>query len=261
MKRVVGYFSLRSPYSWLARHDLFSRYPDVADAMEWRPFWEPSEAYEARLREAGGRFPYTPMSKEKHLYVLQDVRRLATARGLTVAWPVDRNPVWEVAHLPYFAAAEAGLGRRYVEAVQRARWQGGRNVCDPEVIAEIGAELGVDTTAPAEEAAVAALLDVYRDGVFGVPFFIHGREKFWGVDRLAAFAASVRAERADRSDLADRTDRADRVSGADQVDRTDRADRASGADRADGPDEAAESWPDVSAEVRGSDLGHAGGCG
>ncbi|MFD3697137.1 hypothetical protein ACFWUZ_13460 [Streptomyces sp. NPDC058646] len=31
------YFSLRSPYSWLAYRDLHERHPDVADVLEWRP--------------------------------------------------------------------------------------------------------------------------------------------------------------------------------------------------------------------------------
>lgn len=224
MKRAVYYFSLRSPYSWLAHHDLLTRYPDVADAVEWRPFWEPSAENLERLHAAGGRFVYTPMSREKHRYILQDVRRLAAARGLTVTWPVDRDPVWEVPHLPYFTAAAAGVGRQYLEAVYRARWQEGRDVCDPKVIAEICASLGIDPEAgPSPETVTAALLDIHRDDVFGVPFFIYGWERFWGVDRLAAFAAAVRADRPE-------------------------------------PPEPEEE-PPVAAEARSSDLGHAGGCG
>jgi hypothetical protein len=34
---------------------------------------------------------------------------------------------------------------------------------------------------------------MYHDGVFGVPFFVHGREKFWGLDRLETFAESIRS--------------------------------------------------------------------
>jgi 2-hydroxychromene-2-carboxylate isomerase len=197
---VKFYFSLRSPYSWLALHDLTHHYPDVADAVQWRPFWEPDEAGLAQLAQAGGSFPYTPMSREKHMYVLQDVRRLAQDRGLTVAWPIDRAPVWEVAHLPYLLAERAGVGREYVEAVSRARWQRGLDINDPEVIAELAASVGLDAAAARvaakdeklRELGAQKQLDVYRDGVFGVPFFVAGREKFWGIDRLPAFVAKVR---------------------------------------------------------------------
>jgi 2-hydroxychromene-2-carboxylate isomerase len=201
------YFNLRSPYSWLAQHDLTERYPDVADTVQWRPFWEPDDHSQDLLGAYGGKFLYTPMSKEKHLYILQDVRRLATERGLPVSWPIDREPHWEIAHLPYFLAERAGVGRQYVAAVSRARWELGRDICDPEVVIEIGAGLGLD---PAQlswsvhdpvlrEQAADALFDLYQDGVFGVPFFLAGREKFWGVDRLPAFAAKVRRGRADAS--------------------------------------------------------------
>jgi 2-hydroxychromene-2-carboxylate isomerase len=230
-KKTLYYFSLRSPYSWLAQHDLANRYPDVAEALEWRPFWEPGERGASELGEAGGRFIYTPMSKEKHLYILQDVRRLAGARGLPVKWPVDRAPDWEVPHLPWFAAFDAGVGQRYVEAVQSARWQEGRDVCDPDLIKGICHDLGFEPPDIAaagglRERATAALMDVYRDDVFGVPFFVHGRDKYWGLDRLPAFAAAVRGARDEPS--------AETVS---------------------------EAVSGVVRDARDSDFGHAGGCG
>lgn len=195
------YFNFRSPYSWLALHDLTTRYPDLAVTIEWLPAWEPDPATEARLEAAGGRVVYTPMSREKHFYVLGDVRRLAGERGLCVAWPFDRTPRWEVSHLAFLVAQRSGLGKPFAVAVSRARWEHGRDISDPTVVGQIGASLGL-AEAPlvgaAEDPAVVAagigrLIRMYRDGVFGMPFFIHGREKFWGVDRLGTFARSVRS--------------------------------------------------------------------
>ena len=224
------YFSLRSPYSWLAHHDLLTRYPDLAATVEWRPFWEPDQRSLAMLTEAGGRFPYVENSRPKARYILQDVRRLAAQRGLVVSWPVDRQPCWEVAHLAYLVARRTGHGPAFVARVYQARWQEGRDISDPATIAAIAGELGLP---PAELAGAAdhplvraeglqALLAIDRDGVFGVPFFVLGFEKFWGVDRLALFAAAVREQ-------------------------------ASGS--AGGPQE-----PAPEAEPA-ADLGHAGGCG
>ncbi|MFE9402641.1 2-hydroxychromene-2-carboxylate isomerase [Streptomyces sp. NPDC006530] len=194
------YFSLRSPYSWLAYRDLTNHHPDVADAVEWRPFFEPDAISERLLTEAGGTFPYTPMSRAKHLYVLQDVNRLAKSRGIDLSWPVDREPVWEIPHLAYLVARRAGRGPQYVAAAYRARWEEGRDICDRAVIADIGAQLGLD---PAELAGasddpalraegVRLLLDVCADGVFGVPFFVHGFSRFWGLDRLPEFVLHLR---------------------------------------------------------------------
>lgn len=198
------YFNLRSPYSWLAQHDLLERYPDVAAAVEWRPFWEPDIPSGKLLADAGGMFPYTPMSRDKHLYILTDVRRLSLERGLKVAWPIDREPCWEISHLPWFLAERAGVGQEYVAAVSKARWERAENICDPATIVAIGDSLGLDATAvraaiddPAlREQGRDALLALYRDGVFGVPFFILGREKYWGIDRLGAFVEAVRAQAA-----------------------------------------------------------------
>ncbi|MFD1147574.1 2-hydroxychromene-2-carboxylate isomerase [Saccharothrix hoggarensis] len=194
------YFSFRSPYSWLAHRDLTERYPDVADRIEWRPFWEPDADLRDRLAAAGGRFPYSAMSREKHLYILQDLRRLTAERGLPVSWPVDRDANWEVAHLAYLVAEERGLGRQFIAGVYRARWDRGLNISEPATIAAVAEDIGADPDGLVDAAAnpevrergLAALLDVCADGVFGVPYFANGFDKYWGLERLPGFIAAVR---------------------------------------------------------------------
>lgn len=207
------YFSLRSPYSWLAYRDLGTRHRELAGRLEWIPFWEPDEVSLRMLADAGGKFVYTPMSRAKHLYVLQDVRRLATERGLSFAWPVDRAPWWEVPHLGYLVAKRHNRGPEFLEQAYRARWEQGRDVCDRSVVAEIGESVGIDpgevrdaVENPRVRAeGVEALLSIYRDGVFGVPFFVRGYDRYWGVDRLATFAAAVEGADADAEAAARRT--------------------------------------------------------
>jgi 2-hydroxychromene-2-carboxylate isomerase len=196
------YFSLRSPYSWFAYRDLVERYSDVAEKIEWIPFWEPDDQTQRLLAQSNVTLPIVPMSRAKNFYILQDTRRLARARGLTMTWPVDREPIWEVAHLAYLVAENAGRGRDYIDAVYRARWEQGRNISDPSVIADIANELGLDADRAAgacedselRRRGVEMLERSYRDGLFGVPFFIHGNDKFFGVDRLRAYVAAVRGE-------------------------------------------------------------------
>lgn len=199
------YFSLRSPYSWLFYRDLLKQYPDVAEQLEWIPFWEPDELSTRLLTEAGGDFAYADMSKAKHLYVLQDVRRLVAERGLAVSWPIDREPWWEVPHLAYLVARRAGQGRAFIEEAYRLRWEQGRDICDPATVAELAATIGLDpaplVAAPQDPSVraegVQALLSAYRDGVFGVPFLIDRFERYWGLDRLPVFVAD-QAAKADR---------------------------------------------------------------
>lgn len=200
-KRPRFYFSLRSPYSWLAYRELLDRHADVASRVEWVPFWEPDAESSRLLAQLGGQFPYSTMSRAKSLYVLQDVKRLATARGLNFNWPVDRKPVWEIPHLGYLVATRAGLGKEYVALAYRARWEEGRDICDRATVAGIADALGLN----ADEVAGASddpglraqgarvLLDICKDGVFGVPFFVHGFNRYWGMERLTAFAEHLRA--------------------------------------------------------------------
>ncbi|HEX5741026.1 MAG TPA: DsbA family protein, partial [Pilimelia sp.] len=124
------YFSFRSPYSWLAYRDLLDRHAGAADRLSWIPYWDPDERSQELLAADGHTFPYTVMSRAKHLYVLQDVARLTGDRGLAVTWPVDRDPVWEVPHLAYLVAQREGEGREFIRRVYRARWEEGRDICD-----------------------------------------------------------------------------------------------------------------------------------
>ncbi|MBL3669471.1 DsbA family protein [Streptomyces sp. M2CJ-2] len=208
-RRPRWYFSFRSPYSWMAYRDLMADHRDVAEQIDWLPCWEPDDPTEKTLEQSGVRLPYVPMSREKHLYILQDVRRLSRDRGLTVVWPVDREPRWEVSHLAYLVAEELGHGREFIDLVYRARWEEGRDISDPATIAGIAESLGLDPARLAgacddpevRERGTEALNAVHRDGVFGVPLFIDGYEKFWGMERLEGFVASVRsrAERTSRT--------------------------------------------------------------
>ena len=224
------YFSLRSPYSWLLYRDLLKQYPDLAERLEWIPFWEPDEPSTRLLTEAGGEFAYADMSKAKHLYVLQDVRRLAAERGLSVSWPIDREPWWEVPHLAYVVARRAGRGRAFIDAAYRLRWEQGADICDPATVADLAATIGLDpaplVSAPQDPSVraegVQALLSAYRDGVFGVPFLVDRFDRYWGLDRLPTFVA-------DQARKAPSTKPSDDLAGA--------------------------------SLKAGSDAGHAGGCG
>ncbi|WP_054813916.1 DsbA family protein [Nocardia arizonensis] len=196
-----AYFSFRSPYSWLAFHDLRLHSPRLLREIEWRPFWEPDAEFDALLTRAGGEFPYTPMSRAKHFYLLRDVRRLARRRGLTNCWPADVEPRWEPAHLTWFVAEDAGLALEYMDRVYAARWLEDADICDPRVVGAVARAVGVDVdmdavlASPALRArALDALLAVCADDVFGVPMFLRGRDKYWGLDRLADFVAAVAPE-------------------------------------------------------------------
>lgn len=200
MKRLPRiYFSFRSPFSWLALRRLEERAPALVESLELIPYWEPDRITAGRLEALGAAIHYGPMSKAKHLYILQDVKRLARKCGVEVIWPIDVDPVWEVPHLAWIKARREGRARSFYQAVVDARWKRGENICDPAVVHRLADSLGLagDRIAGAldeedvRREGVEHLVRAYEDDIFGVPYMRYGQHRFWGFDRLDDFIAVV----------------------------------------------------------------------
>ena len=193
------YFSLRSPFSWMAVRQLEERLPNAREIIEYVPFFEPDAQSLAALREQGGKFHYVAMSKAKHLYILNDTKRLAAKFGYDMKWPIDVDPWWELPHLAWFKASDLGVHKQFYDAVMAARWERGEDICEPEILRRICRDAGLDAealvAAPADpeirQRGVQALMDVYQDDIFGVPYFKIGRQRFWGLDRLDDFVEAL----------------------------------------------------------------------
>jgi 2-hydroxychromene-2-carboxylate isomerase len=194
------YFSFRSPYSWIGARKIEERYPRERLSLDYVPYWEPEKDTLAELEKGGAEFLYRPMSRARQMYILQDVKRIWTQLGYRAVWPVDgEEPCWELPHLAYLQARRSGRGQDFFWAVWRARWEEGRNVTLPATIASIGSALGLDPAALCDahrdpsnrQQGIEALRRAWRDGVFGVPFFVLGHERFWGQDRVDEFLQAV----------------------------------------------------------------------
>lgn len=198
-RRPRVYFSFRSPFSWMALKVLQQQVPDYDTRYELIPFFEPDPESAAALAERGGEFHYVAMSKAKHLYILNDTKRLAAKLGLDLVWPIDIDPWWELPHLAWLKARQLGCDRAFYNAVTDARWLKGLNICEPEVLEEVLRQAGLPIvpllTAPydphIQSEGIDALMHVYEDDVFGVPYFRSGPHKFWGLDRVTDFITAV----------------------------------------------------------------------
>jgi len=188
-------FGLRSPYAWMADH-LIERYlPAEARArIAFVPFWNPRAETLDALRRAGGDFLYRDMAKDRHLYVLRDVRRLAAHLGLPLRWPVDRPDTdWEAAHRLYLRAEAEGRGADARRLLFAARWTEGRDLSDEALLGEVADRLALnpETPAPDTAAVIAPLLAAHRLRTFGLPYLAVGADRFWGCDRLAFALAAA----------------------------------------------------------------------
>ena len=115
------FFSFRSPYSRFLVERLVREIPDAHSRFDWIPYWEPDARTREGLDRHGASIHYADMSKAKHLYILQDTKRIAERLGLPLAWPVDVDPCWEVSHLGWVLAKRMGRAADYYAAIVAAR--------------------------------------------------------------------------------------------------------------------------------------------
>jgi len=200
-RRPRLFFSFRSPYSRFLVDRLLREMPDAHDSVDWIPFWEPDQRTREGMDRHGASLHYADMSKAKHLYILQDTKRIAERQGLRLAWPVDVDPWWEAAHLGWLRARRMGRAAEFYEAIVGARWERGEDISKPEVVAAAAAAIGLDGDAIVAAAddpeiraeGVACLVEAYEDDIFGVPYFRLGWRRYWGYDRLDDFLAEYRS--------------------------------------------------------------------
>lgn len=203
-RSVRFYFSYRSPFAWLATLRLRPLLGGLPVEIDYCPVWEPEPWLTSVLAESGMTWSAPPLTRAKRAYIFEDVRRHARSYDVPLVWPIDRAPEWSLPHLGLLFALEHGRGGAYHEAVFAHRFERGENVTDRAVLARIATEVGLDATALLraidERDALGTALECYRradaDGVFGWPFFVYGRQKFWGNDRLDWLAETVAADHA-----------------------------------------------------------------
>jgi 2-hydroxychromene-2-carboxylate isomerase len=197
--KPVLYFSLRSPYSWLAVERLRAALPGLHDRIDFIPAWNPDAEVAAELARRNAGFRYVEMSAAKHRYILADVRRLVRKAGLTLTWPIDDHPHWELPNLVWLAGRRAGVAEPLYTALVTARWHQGTDICDAPALRKVIAQAGLDAdflfeaaqSPDIHEEGIRCLMSAWDDDVFGFPYFLHRRQRFWGLDRVPDFLETL----------------------------------------------------------------------
>jgi 2-hydroxychromene-2-carboxylate isomerase len=243
MNRNCGevFFSFVSPYAWKAALFL-ERYRNV----RWTPFWVPvRQEIRQRLEARGHDVAVSPMPFRKVLYALGDLRRRAAARGEAMALPRDRHADWDLPHLAFLEAKRNAKDREFLMSAYRARWVNGDDITSTDGLARVFESVGLDSQVLTSlagdhdvcEEAAEGLSRACRSGVFGVPFFVGGRESYWGIDRMSDFIR----------ELDEQTEREDGSAGVEES-------RSAGTHIPDPP-------PEVVDTIGMYDFDHPGGCG
>ena len=176
-QRPKVYFSFRSPYSWLALDTLKGL--GLRECFDYVPLWEPGDVVACALELEGAHLLYDQMSRSKHLYILQDVKRLVAARQEPMIWPIDHDPEWDLPHLAWLACRRLGTEWEFYDLVVDLRWTNGIDVCVEEYLRPAMDKCGLEGISLCDlradpqvvSDAVAALKDTYENDVFGMPYF------------------------------------------------------------------------------------------
>lgn len=128
----------------------------------------------------------------KLAYEQLEMRRFVAAHNLPFAmnphFPVNTLLAMRVA----VAAQAAGQLDAFLNVAYPAMWEHGRNLADPDVIAEVLSAAGLDGAALVAQASDQAIKDALlanteaavARGAFGIPTFFVDGEMWWGKERL-----------------------------------------------------------------------------
>lgn len=188
MPGIEYYFSVLSPFTYLAG-DRLERIAE-AHAAEVRYF--PVDI--ARVGSETGWTPPAQRHPARLEYRLQELARASRETGL----PIRLKPAhWPTDPLPASRAIAAAIlldmnPARLIRSTLRAVWAEERDIADPGVVEALLRDSGIGPRSiepqlrRGEDAYWANSQAAPNRGVFGVPFYIAGEERFWGQDRLPA---------------------------------------------------------------------------
>ena len=193
MHSVSVYFDVISPYAWLGVTALPAFPADLGVRWDLRP------VVYAKLLDAHGLSGPAEVAVRRR-YLVHDVHRLATLRGLTYQGP-PAHPFRSLEALRTICLfREAPQALDLAVGLLRACWEQGRDLTDLAVVGEVVATVGLDAgdlaarvSAPEVKRALIDSTQAALDaGVFGVPTCVWQGELFWGQDRLSHLEARLR---------------------------------------------------------------------
>ena len=191
---ITAYTDLRSPYTFVAKAEVYRWEEDFGVVVDWWPYTTPLED---AFGPAEGR---DERQLRKIRYAYMNVRRLGAAQGLTIRGTKRIfNPT--PAHVGLLQARDDGVFRAFHDLAFERVFRRELDPDDPAHVRAALAEAGGDVDAWSRRlrngAAELEAIDrrAEAQGVFGVPSFILGGELFWGTDTLA----QIRQKLAERS--------------------------------------------------------------
>ena len=185
---IEFWFDFSSGYAYFAALEIDELASRVGRRVAWRPFM-----LGAAFKVTGSSgLSRTPMKGD---YARHDWQRIARYRNV----PFRPHPDHPIVQIPATRAyywvehRHPDVAHAFGRAAFRAYFGEGRDLREPDALADLAAPLGVDrqdllhgmATPEIKGEAKAASDDALSKNVFGSPFLIVDGEPFWGWDRLS----------------------------------------------------------------------------
>jgi 2-hydroxychromene-2-carboxylate isomerase len=193
--RLEFWHELASTYSYLSA----MRIDTLAEAAGVTVIWKPLLLGPIFRAQGWDTSPFN-VYPAKGKYMVRDMERLATARGLPFRLPAPfpQNGL-HAARLALIGHVE-GWGVAFTRAVYEAEFAEGANIAERGVLGAILRRLGLDAEALFARSETPENKQLLRQqteeaqelGIFGAPSFLAGGELFWGDDRLEQALAAAR---------------------------------------------------------------------
>lgn len=187
-RTIEFWYEFASTYSYPAAMRVGAVAADAGVAVRWRPF-----LLGPIFAELGWSTSPFNLQPAKGAYMWHDVARSCERLGQAFRRPEPFPQNGLLAARVAMALPDDGARAQFTRAVYRAEFAGGRVISEPEVIASLLAEQGLDAQAvltqagePANKQALREQTEAaQRHGIFGAPSWrTADGELFWGNDRL-----------------------------------------------------------------------------
>ncbi len=185
--QIEFWYEFASTYSYLSA----MRIEALASAAGVRIIWKPLLLGPIFRAQGWDTSPFN-IYPAKGRYMVRDMERLASARGLPfkLPSPFPQNSL-HAARLALVGLAE-GWGVAFTRAVYEAEFAGGADIGDKRVLLALLKGLGLEAEAvlarsetPENKQRLRQQTEEAQElGVFGAPSFLARGELFWGDDRL-----------------------------------------------------------------------------
>ena len=184
---IEFYFDFSSPYGYLASERIDAIAARHGREATWRPY-----LMGVAMKVTGS----APVVNRPMLgaYSRRDMERSARRLQVPFRFP-EPFPIATIAAcraVYWMERADVNAAKSLAQALYRAYFADGRNISEPDVVADVAAASGTDRgallTGVQEPVIKERLKEVTNDaverGIFGSPFFMVDGEPFWGHDRM-----------------------------------------------------------------------------